>query len=152
MAKIISDEIEEIKDLNRLTQYVPHLLEIFRNPKYRRLFEDDMTENRFIARIFEFFNHPSPLFAGRIVNNRLEFFICIASPYQDLSIRLCWFAFSNPKCRDKTYKWFEYCKEVARTRGVKEVRFISNRNNKAYRYFANKVGAKLLCQTFSAKL
>lgn len=152
MAKIISDELEEIKDLNRLTQYVPYLLEIFRNPKYRKLFEDDMTENRFISRIFEFFNYPNPLLVGRIVNNRLEFFICISRPYQDPSLCLCWFAFSNPKCHDKTYKWLEHCKKLARARGIKEVRFISNRNNKAYRYFANKVGAKLLCQTFSAKL
>ena len=148
----MSDEIERIRDIIRLTEYVPHLLALYNSSKYRKLFEEDMTQTRFVSRLFEHFNNPKNFLFGRIVNHRLEFFLCTGSPYEDPKKQLVWFAYSNPKNSDKTYKWLDWCKEQAVKAGLEELRFISNRNTKAYRLFAKKVGASLMSQTFTINL
>lgn len=147
----MNDEIERIRDVERLTEYIPHLLALYRSAKYRKLFEDDMTETTFVSRLFEHFNNPRNFVFGRIVNHRLEYFLCTGSPFMDQKKQLVWFAYSNPRNADKTYAWLAYCKEQARLAGIKELRFISNRNTKAYRLFAKKVGATLMSQTFTIK-
>lgn len=152
MSRNMNNELERVKTIDRLTEYVPYLLEIFRNKKYRKLFEDDMTDTIFVSRIFEHFKNPKNFIYGRIVNNRLEFFACTSSVFVDETKAFCWFAYSNPHNSNKTYKWIEFLKDEMRKAGIKEIRFITNRLTKAYRLFAQKVGARLLCQTYSIKL
>ena len=89
----MNGEIETIKDIGRLSEYLPFLLAIFRSQKYRKLFEEDMTETLFVSRLYEMLSNPSNFIFGRIVNNRLEFFCTTESCYKDKTKQLGWFAY-----------------------------------------------------------
>jgi len=143
--------IEEIKTLEKISEYLPYLVKAFN--LHRKLFEDDMDETRFINRVFQHFKDKSNLFFGRIANKRLEFFVCTADlGYKKKDIKLVWFCYCDPHCKHYTKAWIELSKAFAQARGVKELRFITNRLTRAYRRFAANFGAKTMAVTYRINL
>lgn len=143
--------IERIETVQRMGDYLPHLLNLFKT--HRELFEDDMDEYKFANKLFSSLNDRSNLFFGRIANNRLEFFVCTSSlPYEGKSVKLVWLCFSHPSCREYTYAWLDYCKKYCKLHGMDELRFISYRLTRSYRRFASKIGAKAFSQAYKIDL
>lgn len=144
--------IEKIKTVERLSDYVPLVLQCFK--KHRNLFEKNMTEERFISRLFTFFTDPQNIYFGSISKTgELEFFCCSdVIDNDDPTLRLVWFLYSNPKCRKYTYAWIDILKAYGKAIGLKEVRFITNRLTRSYRKFTAKVGAKPMLITYTLEL
>lgn len=143
--------IEQIKTLEQVGTYLPYLVKAYR--ENRSLFEDNMSETDFISRVFTHFKDESNLFFGRIANDRLEFFVCTADlGYPKKDIKLVWFCYCDPHCHRYTYPWIDLCKEYCKTRGIKELRFITNRLTRAYRRFANRIGGKVFLHSYKINL
>ena len=57
-------KINKITTVEELSDYIPHVLDCYK--KYRYLFEETMTQEIFIARMFTYFRDPKNLYFGYI--------------------------------------------------------------------------------------
>jgi len=143
--------IERIKTVERLAEYAPLLVKEYH--EYRRLFEQDTTQEVFISKLFSYFTDKSNLFFGRINNGKLDFFVCAtALPCKYKNVKLVWFLYCNPKCHKYTYEWLDLCKAYCRMEKVDELRFMTNRLTRSYRRFAARIKAKPTWLTYSINL
>lgn len=141
-------KINKITTVEELSDYIPHVLDCYK--KYRYLFEETMTQEIFIARMFTYFRDPKNLYFGYINEKGImEFFMCsIILDERDPSVRLIWFCFSHPRYHKYTYERFNFIENYARMIGIKEVRFITPRLTRSYRKFAQRIGAKPMLITY----
>lgn len=143
--------IEQIKTVERLAEYVPHLVQVFR--KKRKIFDEDLTEEEFISRLFSYFRDKSNLYFGRLIKDKLEFFVCCFSiPDRTKVVKLVWFVYVDAKRHQYTYDWIDLCKEYCKVHGIDELRFETFRLTRSYRRFTKKIGAKPMSIIYNINL
>lgn len=140
--------INRITTIGELAKFIPELSRIHEELEGR--WEPDLTTEKFLERLVEFFIPRNYFFGELDSTGRLVYFITLLP--EEKPCATFWLFYMNEKFRDQTRGLLDMYAEWARNEGFTTIYSQSTRSEKSYERWLNKYGATKVATVYKFNL